>query len=37
MQHIEILKNQIIERVKTCNDAVLMDLILKLFPTECDN
>ena len=36
MKQIENLRLQIIERVKTSTDASLLDLILKLFPPECD-
>ena len=34
MQQIENLRLQIIERVKTCADIGLLDLVLKLFPSE---
>lgn len=34
MQPIENLRLLIIERVKNCADVWLLDLILKLFPTE---
>ena len=34
MQQIDNLRLQIIERVKTCADASLLDLISKLFPPE---
>ena len=37
MNQIENLRLQIIERVKTCSDISLLDLILKLFPSECKN
>ena len=36
MKQIENLRLQIIERVNVCADASLLDLIAKLFPTECD-
>lgn len=34
MKQIENLRLQIYERVKTCADPSLLDLILKLFPSE---
>ena len=37
MNQIENLRLQIIERVKTCSDISLLDLILKLFPPKCNN
>ena len=36
MKQIENLRLQIIERVNVCADSSLLDLIIKLFPTECD-
>ena len=36
MNQIEILRQQIIERVKASADASLLDLILQLFPSECN-
>ena len=36
MNQIEILRNQIIKQVKTCTDVDLLDLLLKLFPSECN-
>ena len=34
MKQIENLRHLIIERVQTCTDASLLDLILKLFPPK---